>query len=145
LACEKDKDLTIKLPYISLVRTNVCISPFFSLDFQKANRRVLAMIERSRSCMEKTLISVEEFPIPAVGKRQRDRRKRCSLRGNLATHAAVFKVEGASLVERYCNVCVKGLKYRDGLFERTQHNDISSNTVSYAFSIISFSHKTPII
>ena len=112
---EKDKDLTIKLPYISLVRTNVFIS-FFSFDFQKADRRVLAMIDRSRSCMEKTLISVEEFPIPEVGKRQRDRRKRCALCGNLASHAAVFKVEGASLVEKYCNVCVKGLKYRGGLF-----------------------------
>lgn len=116
LACEKDKDLTIKLSYISPVRTNVCISFFFSLDFQKANRRVLSMIDRSRSCMEKTLISVEEFPIPEVGKRQRDRRKRCALCGNLATHAAVFKVAGASLVERYCSVCVKGLKYRGGLF-----------------------------
>ena len=62
------------------------------------------------SCMEKTLISVEEFPIPEVGKRQKDKRKRCVFCGNLATHVAVFNVEGASLVERYCNVCVKELK-----------------------------------
>ena len=60
--------------------------------------------------MEKTLISIEEFPIPEGGKRQKDKRKRCVFCGNLATHVAVFNVEGASLVERYCNVCVKELK-----------------------------------
>ena len=68
----------------------------------------LAVIDRP--CMEKTLISVEEFPIPEVGRRQKDKRKRCVFCGNLATHVAVFNVEGASLVERYCNVCVKELK-----------------------------------
>jgi hypothetical protein len=70
----------------------------------------LAVIDISRPCMEKTLISVQEFPIPEVGKRQKDKRKRCVFCGNLATHVAVFNVEGASLVERYCNVCVKELK-----------------------------------
>ena len=70
----------------------------------------LAVLDRSRPCMEKTLISIEEFPIPEVGKRQKDKRKRCVFCGNLATHVAVFNVEGASLVERYCNVCVKELK-----------------------------------
>ncbi|MDQ6666754.1 MAG: hypothetical protein M3Y53_00840 [Thermoproteota archaeon] len=70
----------------------------------------LAVFDRSRPSMEKTLISVEELPIPEVGTRQRDKRKRCASCGNLATHVAVFKVEGASLVERYCNVCIKGLK-----------------------------------
>ncbi|MDQ6862648.1 MAG: hypothetical protein M3044_02370 [Thermoproteota archaeon] len=67
----------------------------------------LAVLDRSRPCMEKTLISVEEFPIPEVGNRQKDKRKRCVFCGNLGT---VFKVEGASLVERYCSACIKGLK-----------------------------------
>jgi hypothetical protein len=70
----------------------------------------LAVLNRSRPCMEKTLISVEEFPIPEVGNRQKDKRKRCVFCGNLASHEAIFKVEGASVVERYCSVCVKGLK-----------------------------------
>ena len=68
----------------------------------------LAVIDRL--CMEKTLISLKEFPVPEVGRRQKDRRKRCVFCGNLATHVAVFNVEGASLVERYCSVCIKGLK-----------------------------------
>ena len=68
------------------------------------------MIDRSRSCMEKTLISVEEFPIPEVGNRQKDKRKRCVFCGNLATHVAVFNVEGASIVEWYCGAHVKRLK-----------------------------------
>ena len=60
--------------------------------------------------MEKTLISIEESPIPEEGNRQKDKRKRCVFRGNLATYVAVFDVEGASLVERYCNKCVKELR-----------------------------------
>jgi hypothetical protein len=67
-------------------------------------------IDSSRPCMEKTLISVEEFPIPEAGSRQKDKRKRCVFCGNLASHEAVFKVKGASVVERYCSLCVKGLK-----------------------------------
>ena len=70
----------------------------------------LAVLDRSRPCMEKTLISIEEFPIPEVGKRQKDKRKRCVFCGNLASHEAVFKVEGASVVEKYCNRCVKELR-----------------------------------
>ena len=70
----------------------------------------LAVIDISRPCMEKTLISIEEFPIPEVGKRQKDKRKRCVFCGNLATHVAVFNVEGASIVEWYCGAHVKRLK-----------------------------------
>ena len=68
----------------------------------------LAVIDRL--CMEKTLMSVKEFPVPEVGRRQKDKRKRCVLCGNLASHEAIFRVQGASLVERYCNICVKKLK-----------------------------------
>jgi hypothetical protein len=61
------------------------------------------------SCMEKSLISLKEFPVPEEGNREKDRRKRCALCGSLATHEAVFKVEGASLVEWYCSLHFKGL------------------------------------
>ncbi|MDP9290182.1 MAG: hypothetical protein M3P08_18590 [Thermoproteota archaeon] len=60
----------------------------------------LAVIDRL--CMEKTLISASS--------RQKDKRKRCVFCGNLATHVAVFNVEGASLVEWYCGAHVKRLK-----------------------------------
>jgi hypothetical protein len=60
--------------------------------------------------MEKSLISLKEFPIPEEGNREKDRRKRCVLCGSLATHEAVFKVEGASLLDWYCREQVKGLK-----------------------------------
>ncbi|MDQ6668591.1 MAG: hypothetical protein M3Y53_10260 [Thermoproteota archaeon] len=59
--------------------------------------------------MRKTLVSLKEFPIP-VTTRHKDRRKRCVKCGSLASHEAVFKVEGASLVEWYCTLHVKGLK-----------------------------------
>ena len=62
------------------------------------------------SCMEKTLISLKEVHIPELPYRQKDRRKRCIFCGSLASHEAVFKVEGASLVEWYCSMDVKRLK-----------------------------------
>ena len=62
------------------------------------------------SCMEKTLLSLKEVPIPELPHRQKDRRKMCVFCGSLASHEAVFKVQGASLVEWYCSVHVKGLK-----------------------------------
>jgi hypothetical protein len=62
------------------------------------------------SCMEKTLISVKEVPIPELPNRQKDRRKRCVSCRSLASHEAVFKVQGASLIEWYCSMHVKGLK-----------------------------------
>jgi hypothetical protein len=46
----------------------------------------LTVLDTSRPCMEKTLISVKELPIPEVGKRQKDKRKRCVFCGNLASH-----------------------------------------------------------
>ena len=67
----------------------------------------LAVIELS--CMEKTLISVKEVPIPELPRRQKDKRRRCVSCGNLASHEAVFKVQGASLVEWYCSMHVEGL------------------------------------
>ncbi len=70
----------------------------------------LSVIDISRPGMEKTLISVKEFPVSEVGSRQKDKRKRCVLCGNLASHEAIFRVQGASLVEWYCGAHVKRLK-----------------------------------
>ncbi len=70
----------------------------------------MALAVINRVCMEKTLISVKEFPVPEVGRRQKDKRKRCVFCGNLASHEAIFRVQGASLVEWYCGAHVKRLK-----------------------------------
>lgn len=70
----------------------------------------LAIIDISRPCMEKTLISVKEILIPDLPQRQKDRSKRCVSCGSLASHEVVFKVQGASLVEWYCSMHVKALK-----------------------------------
>jgi hypothetical protein len=40
----------------------------------------------------------------------RDKTKFCALCGNVATQEAFFKVEGASLIEKYCDICVKKIK-----------------------------------
>jgi len=39
-----------------------------------------------------------------------DKTKFCANCGNVATQEAFFKVEGASLIEKYCDICVKKLK-----------------------------------
>jgi ribosomal protein S27AE len=70
----------------------------------------MALADIGISCMQKTLVSLKEFPIPETNRRQKDRRKRCVKCGILASHEAVFKVEGASLVEWYCTLHVKELK-----------------------------------
>jgi hypothetical protein len=64
---------------------------------------------RPQQVEEYRLISVKEFPI-AADKRYRDKRKRCVRYGSLASHEAIFKVEGASLVGWYCTLHVKELK-----------------------------------
>ena len=40
----------------------------------------------------------------------RDKTIFCAHCGNVATQEAFFKVEGASLIEKYCDICVKKLK-----------------------------------
>jgi hypothetical protein len=37
-------------------------------------------------------------------KQKRDKTKVCALCGNVATQEAFFKVEGASLIEKYCDI-----------------------------------------
>ncbi|HYA83153.1 MAG TPA: hypothetical protein VEH06_06860 [Candidatus Bathyarchaeia archaeon] len=39
-----------------------------------------------------------------------DKTKFCANCGNVATQEAFFKVEGATLIEKYCDICVKKLK-----------------------------------
>ncbi|MGB7954574.1 MAG: hypothetical protein WCF23_11395 [Candidatus Nitrosopolaris sp.] len=61
--------------------------------------------------MEKTLISLKEFPIREEKiVRQKDRRRTCVFCGNLVSHEAIFRVEGASLVEWYCTLHIKELE-----------------------------------
>jgi hypothetical protein len=40
----------------------------------------------------------------------RDKTKFCAYCGNIATQEALFKVEGAYLIEKYCDICVKKIK-----------------------------------
>jgi hypothetical protein len=39
-----------------------------------------------------------------------EKTKFCARCGNVATQEALFKVEGASLIEKYCDICVKKIK-----------------------------------
>jgi hypothetical protein len=51
----------------------------------------------------KTLRSVEPFTIESKDKKI----KFCVNDGNVATHTAYFSVEGAIIIERYCDACIK--------------------------------------
>ena len=52
---------------------------------------------------QRTLISVEAFT-----NEPRDKKiKFCVNCGNNAAHTAYFHVEGATIIERYCNTCIK--------------------------------------
>jgi hypothetical protein len=54
--------------------------------------------------MEKRLISLRPFT------EHRGKTKSCADCGNVATQEALFEVEGASLIEKYCDICVKKIK-----------------------------------
>jgi hypothetical protein len=54
--------------------------------------------------MEKRLISLRPFT------EHRGKTKFCAHCGNVATQEALFEVEGASLIEKYCDICVKKIK-----------------------------------
>jgi hypothetical protein len=41
---------------------------------------------------------------------QKDKTKFCAHCGNVATQEALFQVDGASLIEKYCDICVKKVK-----------------------------------
>jgi hypothetical protein len=54
--------------------------------------------------VEKRLTSLRPFT------KHRDKTKFCAYCGNIATQEALFKVDGASLIEKYCDICVKKIK-----------------------------------
>ena len=54
--------------------------------------------------MEKRLTSLRPF------NEHRGKTKFCAHCGNVATQEALFEVEGASLIEKYCDICVKKIK-----------------------------------
>ena len=51
----------------------------------------------------RTLRSVEAFTNEPKDKKI----KFCVNCGNIATHTAYFNVEGATIIERYCDTCIK--------------------------------------
>ena len=51
----------------------------------------------------RTLHSVEAFTNEPKDKKM----KFCVNCGNIAAHTAYFHVEGATIIERYCNTCIK--------------------------------------
>ena len=57
----------------------------------------------------KTLRSVEPFTIESKDKKKDKKIKFCVNDGNVATHTAYFSVEGAIIIERYCDACSKAI------------------------------------
>jgi hypothetical protein len=54
--------------------------------------------------VEKRLTSLRPFS------EHRGKTKFCAYCGNVATQEALFEVDGASLIEKYCDICVKKIK-----------------------------------
>jgi hypothetical protein len=53
--------------------------------------------------------SKPEFKPIEKGERTKDRSYFCVGCGSVATQTAHFKIEGATIVERYCNSCAKSV------------------------------------
>lgn len=51
-----------------------------------------------------------EFKPIEKGERTKDRGYFCISCGGAATKTALFKIEGATIVERYCDTCAKQVK-----------------------------------
>ncbi|MGB8935438.1 MAG: hypothetical protein WCC17_10080 [Candidatus Nitrosopolaris sp.] len=66
--------------------------------------RVGLVGSRDENQMEKRLTSLRPFD------EHRGKTKFCAHCGNVATQEALFEVEGASLIEKYCDICVKKIK-----------------------------------
>ena len=64
----------------------------------------IARVGLAENQMEKRLTSLRPFT------EHRGKTKFCAHCGNVATQEALFKVEGASLIEKYCDICVKKIK-----------------------------------
>ncbi|HEX9317694.1 MAG TPA: hypothetical protein VF884_02035 [Nitrososphaeraceae archaeon] len=54
--------------------------------------------------------SKAEFRPIEKGERTKDRSYFCIACGSEATQTALFKIEGATIVERYCDSCAKKVK-----------------------------------
>jgi late competence protein required for DNA uptake (superfamily II DNA/RNA helicase) len=65
------------------------------------------MIE-TRRIVSITPIDVQPAPKIEVN----DRRKRCVHCSNTATNDVIFKQEGATIIERYCDSCLVSLKLK---------------------------------
>jgi len=54
--------------------------------------------------------SKPEFEPIAKDEKNKDKQYFCVGCGSVATQTALFKVEGATIIERYCDSCVKSVK-----------------------------------
>ena len=57
-----------------------------------------------------SITPIEQKPKPRV--ETNDKRKRCFHCSNLATKTVLFKQEGATIIERYCDSCIINLKLK---------------------------------
>jgi hypothetical protein len=62
----------------------------------------------TRRIVSITPIQVQPAPRIEVN----DRRKRCVHCSNIATKSVLFKQEGATIIERYCDSCMINLKIK---------------------------------
>jgi len=71
------------------------------------------VIKRNEMTETRKLISItpiEQKPEPRI--EINDKRKRCVHCSNLATNDVLFKEEGATIIERYCDSCLVSLKLK---------------------------------
>jgi len=54
--------------------------------------------------------SKPEFKPIERDQKNKDRRYFCITCGSMATQTALFKIEGAIIIERYCDNCMKSVK-----------------------------------
>ena len=69
------------------------------------------------------LRSVEAFTNEPKDKKM----KFCVNCGNIAAHTAYFHVEGATIIERYCNTCIKTIGNLQKLGDSMKNKEKSGN------------------
>ena len=57
-----------------------------------------------------SITPIKQEPKPRIN--FNDRRKRCVHCSNIATNSVLFKQEGATIIERYCDSCMISLKLK---------------------------------
>ena len=57
-----------------------------------------------------SITPIEQKPQPRL--ETNDKRKRCVHCSNIATNDVLFKQEGATIIERYCDSCMTSLKLK---------------------------------